>query len=170
MATTSQPSSILDRIEQATTTREDMADFIQGYRSDLALGKFDFRSLRGFVLGLLAAGVLDDDTHSSIVRQIDDAQAADERALRITCGTLVERPEDMSPDGRLAVCMDNEGDILIRVIPPVSKAESYAPSVEFVAHCPRSRHTHLALRDLMHAMARDNAERPLQGQKTLLPS
>lgn len=76
---------------------------------------------------------------------------------------LIERPEDMSSDGRLAVCRDSEGDFHIRVIPPVERSDDYAPSVEFVAHCSR---TVAALEALMEAMRLDNEERPLPGQFT----
>lgn len=32
---------------------------------------------------------------------------------------LVERPEDMSPDGKLSLFRDSEGDIHIKVIPSI---------------------------------------------------
>lgn len=77
---------------------------------------------------------------------------------------LIERPEDMSPDGRLSLFRDSEGDIHVRVIPPLERSEDYAPSVEFVAHCQRSPRTVAALASLLEAMRLDNEERPLPGQ------
>ncbi|KIL03183.1 hypothetical protein EGJ28_16475 [Stutzerimonas xanthomarina] len=79
---------------------------------------------------------------------------------------LIERPDDMSRDGRLAVCRDSEGDFHIRVIPPAERSDDYAPSVEFVAHCSRSPRTVAALEALIEAMRLDNEERPLPGQFT----
>lgn len=35
---------------------------------------------------------------------------------------LIERPEDMSPDGRLSLFRDSEGDIHIKVIPPLERS------------------------------------------------
>lgn len=79
----------------------------------------------------------------------------------------VERIEDMSPDGRLSLFRDNEGDIHVRVIPPMERANDYAPSVEFVTHCQRSPRTVEALYALLEAMRLDNEERPLPGCLTL---
>lgn len=79
---------------------------------------------------------------------------------------LIERPEDMSPDGRLSLCRDSEGDVHIRVVPPLDRSDAYAPSIEFVAHCQRSPRTVAALIELMEAMRLDNEERPLPGQLT----
>lgn len=79
---------------------------------------------------------------------------------------LIERPEDMSPDGRLSLFQDSEGDIHIKVIPPLERSGDYAPSIEFTAHCQRSPRTLAALAALMEAMRLDNEERPLVGQLT----
>jgi len=79
---------------------------------------------------------------------------------------LIERPEDMSPDGRLSVFRDSEGDIHIRVIPPLERKDDFAPSIEFVCHCQRSPRTVAALNDLLEAMRLDNEERPLRGALT----
>ncbi|MDH0959083.1 hypothetical protein EGJ86_19310 [Pseudomonas sp. o96-267] len=80
---------------------------------------------------------------------------------------LIERPEDMSPDGRLALFRDSDGDIHVRVIPPTERTDDYAPSIEFVTHCQRSPRTVEALQALMEAMRLDNEERPLPGMLTL---
>lgn len=77
---------------------------------------------------------------------------------------LIERPEDMSPDGRLSVFRDSEGDFHVRVIPPQDRSEDYAPSVEFVSQCQRSPRTVAALAALLEAMRLDNEEHPLPGQ------
>lgn len=77
---------------------------------------------------------------------------------------MIERPEDMSPDGRLSLFRDSEGDIHVRVIPPTERADDFAPSIEFVTHCQRSPRTVAALIALMEAMRLDNEERPLSGQ------
>ena len=79
---------------------------------------------------------------------------------------LIERPEDMSPDGRLSLFRDEEGDIHVRVIPTKERVNDFAPSVEFVAHCQRSPRTVAALVELLEAMRLDNEERPLPGQLT----
>ena len=79
---------------------------------------------------------------------------------------LVERNEDMSPDGRLSLFMDVDGDIHIKVIPPLERANDFAPSVEFVTHCQRSPRTVAALHALMEAMRLDNEERPLSHSVT----
>lgn len=74
---------------------------------------------------------------------------------------LIERPEDMSPDGRLSLFRDSEGDIHVRVIPPMERQDDYAPSIEFVCHCQRSPRTVEALNNLLEAMRLDNEEHPL---------
>ncbi len=79
---------------------------------------------------------------------------------------LIERPEDMSPDGRLSLFRDSEGDIHVRVIPAMDRADELFPSVEFVAHCQRSPRTVAALAALLEAMRLDNEEHPLPGQLT----
>lgn len=80
---------------------------------------------------------------------------------------LVERREDMSPDGRLSLFRDSEGDIHIKVIPPMERADDYAPSIEFVCQCQRSPRTVAALVALLEAMRLDNEERPLPNSITM---
>ncbi|RNF58317.1 hypothetical protein EFK68_02685 [Pseudomonas aeruginosa] len=160
---------VLDLLDKATSAADHLQDYLQSYRWHLVAGKLDLSEVRGFALGLVATNQISADDYSEIDRQISKASRVEEDRVRIAGGTVIERPEDMSPDGRLSVCMDHEGDVLIRVIPPAEKADSYAPSVEFVSHCPRSRHTLAALRELMRAMARDNEENPLPGQQSQHP-
>jgi hypothetical protein len=80
---------------------------------------------------------------------------------------LVERSEDMSPDGRLSLFIDVDGDVHVKVIPPLERKDDYAPSVEFVTNCARSPRTVIALQALIEAMRLDNEERPLPGSFTL---
>lgn len=80
---------------------------------------------------------------------------------------LVQRPEDMSPDGRLSLYKDVDGDIHIKVIPPTGRENDYAPSVEFVTHCQRSPRTVAALQALHEAMRLDNEELPLEHSMNL---
>lgn len=76
----------------------------------------------------------------------------------------LERFEDMSPDGRLALMQQEDGDVILVIIPPHDK---YSPkpmlSVEFCS-CGsgggQSPHTLGALRNLMEAIRKDNAENP----------
>lgn len=77
---------------------------------------------------------------------------------------LIQRPEDMSHDGKLSVYRDNEGDIHVSVIPPAERSNELAPSVEFVSHCQRSPRTIAALDALLEAMRLDNEDNPLPGQ------
>jgi hypothetical protein len=80
---------------------------------------------------------------------------------------LVDRRDDMSPDGRLSLYKDVDGDIHVKVIPPMERKDDYAPSVEFVTHCARSPRTIEALQALFEAMRLDNEEHPLEGSFTL---
>lgn len=80
---------------------------------------------------------------------------------------LVERSEDMSPDGRLSLYRDVDGDVHVKVIPPMDRKDDYAPSVEFVTHCARSPRTVAALQALIEAMRLDNEESPLAGSFTM---
>lgn len=161
MVATAASETILALVDHGVAACLDAQDCVRAFRSDLSLGRLNLAELKGFILGLQVAGVLDADVHRDIECKIADAQRAYESQRQLTPGVVVERLEDMSPDGLLSMCMDGEGDIHIAVIPPKGKSTAVAPSIEFVAHCPRSRHTLSALRALMQAMARDNAESPL---------
>ncbi len=75
----------------------------------------------------------------------------------------VTRAEDMSPDGRLRVWMQQDGDLIVEVVPESSKQEPSA-SVEFCtvgSGGGRSPHTRKALMELMEAIKRDNKESPI---------
>lgn len=76
---------------------------------------------------------------------------------------VVTRAEDMSPDGRLRVWQQEDGDLIVEVVPESAKQEPSA-SVEFCtvgSGGGRSPHTRKALMALMEAIRRDNAETPI---------
>lgn len=70
-----------------------------------------------------------------------------------------ERFEDMSPRGRLRVIQQDDGDMIIAIIPDLN-APIERQSVEFCTSGGKSPRTLLALRDLMHAIALENEEKP----------
>lgn len=76
---------------------------------------------------------------------------------------IVERHEDMSPLGRLRLIVQDDGDVIVAVVPdPDEPPGRFGNSVEFCSvgggggHSP---HTLRALRELVKAMEADNAER-----------
>ncbi|TFH48741.1 MAG: hypothetical protein E4H01_05745 [Lysobacterales bacterium] len=73
----------------------------------------------------------------------------------------VTRKEDMSPDGRLRILMEDDGDMIVIVV-PASDEQSPSQSVQFcmLQGGGNSLHTRKALVALMAAMRLDNAERP----------
>lgn len=70
-------------------------------------------------------------------------------------GVPASRPEDMSEKGRLHLFPQDDGDMVVRV---VDGDDERHVAIEFCASGGRSPHTLQALRDLSHAMSRDNAE------------
>jgi len=68
------------------------------------------------------------------------------------------RPEDMSPDGRLDLIWQDDGDIIVVVKPTGHKGFGF--DVEFCNSGGHSDHTLKALHNLFEAMERDNRERP----------
>lgn len=77
---------------------------------------------------------------------------------------LVERFEDMSPRGRLRVLQQEDGDMVVCIVPdPHSHPDALPLSVEFCSPGfggGKSPRVVEALRALMHAMAQENRERP----------
>ena len=74
-----------------------------------------------------------------------------------------ERFEDMSPDGRLMVMIQDDGDVIISVIQSEEQRISAMPSVEFCsvgAGGGQSPYTREALANLYWAIKRDNEENP----------
>jgi len=74
----------------------------------------------------------------------------------------VERYEDMSPDGRLRLIRQADGDVILAIIPPIGSGRPMV-DVEFCsigAGGGQSPNTLRALRDLMEAMRLDNIEQP----------
>lgn len=75
---------------------------------------------------------------------------------------IVERNEDMSPRGRLRLIKQEDGDIIVAIVPDLDD-----PSQRAVEFCMpftgggRSSHTLKALRKLFEAMERDNKETPI---------
>lgn len=77
---------------------------------------------------------------------------------------VVERREDMSPDGRLQLIVQADGDIIVHVIPGLETAWYASHAVEFCcvgAGGGRSPNVRKALMDLYKAIEKDNAENPL---------
>lgn len=73
---------------------------------------------------------------------------------------MVQRYEDMSPTGRLQLCVQSDGDVIVTVIGDVDDLSM--ASVEFCMPMTgggQSAHTHKALRDLAIAMQKDEDER-----------
>lgn len=81
---------------------------------------------------------------------------------------IYERRDDMSQTGKLQVCRDNDGDLIVGVFkgdgPNGDSEENGWVSVEFCALGSgggRSHHTRKALLDLIVAIQKDNQERPI---------
>jgi hypothetical protein len=75
---------------------------------------------------------------------------------------IIERNEDMSPMGRLALVLQEDGDVIVAVRP--DPEELHQNSVEFCQPFSgggRSPATIRALRALAVAMKKDNAQRPI---------
>lgn len=76
----------------------------------------------------------------------------------------VTRPGDMSPEQRLTVTRQDDGDIIIRVDDKERSGRIVSIACEFCAPGTgggRSQRTRQALMDLMMAIQQDNQERPL---------
>ena len=76
---------------------------------------------------------------------------------------MVERYEDMSPSGRLRLHEQDDGDVIIEIVPDPHDAKHYTKSVEFCMPYTgggKSFHTHKALLELKRAIERDNTDRP----------
>ena len=83
---------------------------------------------------------------------------------------VVERFEDMSPNGKLRLYQQPDGDIIVGIIPDPDQ-EDYTklfPSVEFCNTCMgggQSPHVLQALRNLINAIELDNKEKPQHREK-----
>jgi hypothetical protein len=79
----------------------------------------------------------------------------------------VTRAEDMSPDGRLRIWQQEDGDLIVEVVPPYDPTSTYNLASIAVEFCTvgsgggRSPHTRKALMALMEAIKLDNAESPI---------
>ena len=70
-----------------------------------------------------------------------------------------ERFEDMSPRGRLRIFQEDDGDLIVCVVPDPDAPAEYAPSVQFCTAGSgggKSPRTRTALLSLMDAIALDN--------------
>jgi hypothetical protein len=81
---------------------------------------------------------------------------------------MVERREDMSPSGRLRLIMETDGDIIVSIAAGDHSGgiKSFADvqfTVPFIGG-GGSQRTYRALRELMRAMAQDNADPYAQGR------
>ena len=146
-------------------------NFSMGYSS----GHFkDLLDAMGNILAALDR--CEQDENASVVDELTEeieqkartayaaALAATESSVHGSLPMLIHRPEDMSKEGKLSVCRDNEGDILISVITSPDRMNELAPAIEFVSQCRRSPRTFAALNELIEAMRLDNLEKPLPGQ------
>jgi hypothetical protein len=82
----------------------------------------------------------------------------------IQARTLYERHEDMSPDGKLMLLVEDDGDIIVSVIGRGLTDELRRAQVQFCtvgSGGGRSQHTRTALRSLILAIQKDNEERPI---------
>ncbi len=73
-----------------------------------------------------------------------------------------ERFEDMSPKGKLKLLQQDDGDIIVVVIPDPDSRDKLFPSAEFCTHMGGGQSPNVlkALRGLMEAIERDNKETP----------
>lgn len=81
----------------------------------------------------------------------------------------VERAGDMHPSRALKLCIQADGDVVVHItqdgitvgdVDTGAEGERSA-QVEFCVSGGRSRHTHQALLNLIEAIKRDEAERPI---------
>lgn len=71
------------------------------------------------------------------------------------------RKEDMSPDGKLCMVMEDDGDICLSIIRGNNGRNRDVQFCSIGSGGGKSRHTLEALRNLMHAIELDNKEYPL---------
>jgi hypothetical protein len=74
----------------------------------------------------------------------------------------VERYEDMSRLGKLVVLQQNDGDMIVSIIPDPEEPKHLIQSAEFctLTGGGQSLNTRKALQNLMEAMEKDNREKP----------
>lgn len=83
----------------------------------------------------------------------------------IRVNEFYERREDMSPDGKLSLIMQEDGDIIISIFGKgrMHDRDQYCTvAVEFCTSGGRSHHTRMALRALMVAIEKDNTDAPIE--------
>lgn len=74
----------------------------------------------------------------------------------------VERYEDMSPTGRLVICQQDDGDMIVSIIPDRKESKHFIQNAEFctLSGGGQSLNTRKSLQNLMEAIEKDNQERP----------
>ena len=78
---------------------------------------------------------------------------------------VAERFEDMSPRGRLRLLREEDGDVIICIIPdPEAHPNQPMMSVEFCTSGGGSPRTHAALLNLLEAMEQDNRDYHCHGR------
>lgn len=86
------------------------------------------------------------------------------RGIILELGKSYQRREDMSPDGTLRLLVEEDGDIIVSIAPSSQQRRGFAPSVQFCtigSGGGKSPYTLAALRELMHAIRKDNEENPV---------
>jgi len=86
---------------------------------------------------------------------------------------IVVRPEDMRHNRALRLVEQRDGDVIVTIIqdgmtiglPDTGNSSDRSSTVEFCLSGGRSHRTLAALKLLMDAMEKDNAERPIAGQE-----
>ena len=79
-------------------------------------------------------------------------------------GKCTERFEDMSQRGRLRLWQQDDGDIVVQIIPD-PETDNPGCAVEFCTSGGKSHRTLAALRELMAAMHADNCDPLLSGSR-----
>lgn len=88
-----------------------------------------------------------------------------EKQFNVIPRTFYERREDMSPDGKLTLIVQDDGDIIVGIVGRSMMNNKVLGTVEFCtvgSGGGRSPHTREALRNLIIAIQRDNLERPIE--------
>lgn len=107
---------------------------------------------------------MSNDVISDFEKRLEGASRGGDVSNSILPNTLYERVEDMSPDGKLQLIVQEDGDIIVSVIENHEHRGFQWASVEFCtlgSGGGRSRHTREALRALIIAIQKDNEERPI---------
>lgn len=145
---------ILETMSYTNTAavREQIIARGQEYARNLRSAGEDASAVEGFLLALE-------------VESAEPLEAFDlSKAQRSPQTRMAERFEDMSPRGRLRVFQQNDGDMVVAIVPdPTQHPDAELLSVEFCSPGSgggKSPQVVEALRALMHAMAHENQSKP----------